>query len=169
MYALFQLFFDICLLRKGPEDVPGTSRVIPFLLPVYAFINMLVLLLSYDFWSSVQQVTVEILLILSLPYCVLFLVGKPVRYQQTTSALIGTDCVITLASLPAMATLIGQGQPFAYFIIVVLMLWNWVVAGHIFTKALNQPLIFGLAVAFLYMVTTYQVLTWLFPEILAQA
>jgi hypothetical protein len=98
----------------------------------------------------------------------LFLVGKPVRYQQTTSALIGTDCVVTLASLPAMATLIGQGQPFAYFIIVVLMLWHWVISGHIFKKALEVPVIFGLAVAFLYMVTTYQVLTWLFPEIAAQ-
>jgi hypothetical protein len=50
----------------------------------------------------------------------------------------------------------------AFFAIVLLMLWHWLVSGHIFSNALNQPFTFGLGIAFLYILFSYTVMDTLF-------
>ncbi len=162
MYELIKLFFSICLFKKGPEDVPGSNFLLSLLIPVYFCVSYLVLSLSNDQINTVLQVLVEVILILGISWVILFLSKKPERYQQTASALMGTDTIISFFALPAMATLIGQGSSFAFIFVVLLMIWHWVVSGHIFSHALEQPIGFGLGVAFLYMLTSYQVMGFLF-------
>ena len=79
-----------------------------------------------------------------------------------------TDALISFFALPAMATLVGQGTGLAFIAIILLMIWHWAVSGHIFSKALEQPFTFGLGVAFLYILVSYQVMAFLFPEILVE-
>ena len=169
MYELLKLFFDICIFKKGPQDIPASNWLLRLLIPVYAFVSYLLLMLSSDSYSAILQVLVEILLILGSSWVVLFIAKKPARYQQTTSALIATDAMISFFALPAMATMIGQGSALAFIVIILLMLWHWAISGHIFSKALEQPFAFGLGVAFLYILVSYQVMGLLFPEIIILA
>ena len=162
MYELLKLFFEICLFKKGPEDVPSSTLLLRLLIPVYFCVSYLVLSLSNDQINTALQVLVEVILILGMSWVILFLSKKSERYQQTASALIGTDTIISFFALPAMATLIGQGSSFAFIFVVLLMIWHWVVSGHIFSHALEQPKFFGLGIAFLYMLTSYQVMGFLF-------
>lgn len=166
MYLLLKLFFDICLLQKGPEDIPVSTGLLFLLIPVYAVISFLILILSIDSSSAILQVGVEIALLLLSCKVILVVANKPERYQQTASALIGTDTLISFFALPAMASLIGQGTALPFFSVVALMLWHWLISGHIFSHALAKPLTFGLGVAFLYILLSYQVMALLFPEII---
>jgi hypothetical protein len=162
MYELIKLFFSICLLKKGPQDIPASSWLFRLLIIVYVCVSFLILILSSDVFNAILQVFVEVLLILGLTGMILFFASKLARFQQTVSALMATDALISFFALPAMATLVGQGTALAFFAIVLLMLWHWLVSGHIFSNALNQPFTFGLGIAFLYILFSYTVMDTLF-------
>jgi hypothetical protein len=166
MFELLKLFFNICLFKKGPQDIPGSNMVLSLITPVYVIINFLILILSSDISTALLQVLVEVMLIFGLSWVILFFAKKLLRYSQTASALVGTDAVISFFALPAMATLIGQGTGLAFFALVFLMVWHWAVTGHIFSKALDQPFSFGLGVSFLYILMSYQGMAWVFPEVI---
>jgi hypothetical protein len=166
MYELLKLFFDICLFKKGPQDIPVSNWLLRFLIVIYAFISFLIIFLSSDAADTILQVLIGIMLILGPAWVILYVAKKLHRYQQTTCALIGTDTLFSFFALPAMATLIGQGTMLAFITIVILMLWHWVVSGHIFSQALEQPFSFGLGISFLYILTSYQVMALLFPEVI---
>lgn len=165
MYELIKLFFDISIFKKGPQDIPASRWLLRLLVPVYMGINYLILLLSSDPFSAFLQVTVEVLLVIVFAWGLMVYVGKPARYPQTACALLGTDALISLLASPAIATLIGQGSAGAFLVVVGMILWHWVVTGHILRHALSQPFIFGLGVAFLYILASYQVMALLFPEL----
>jgi len=166
MYAFLKLFFGICLLKKGPQDIPVSSCLLFLLIPIYAIISFLILALSTDTFNALVQIFVEILLVLGFSKVILYFARKPERYLQTTCALMATDTLISLFAFPAMVSLVGQNSALAFFSIMLLMFWHWIVSGHIFSHAVEQPLTFGLGVAFLYILVSYQVMGFLFPELI---
>ena len=168
MYEFLKLFFDICLFKKGPQDIPASNVLLRLLIPFYASVSFLLLILNSDGLNAAMQVLVEIMLILGSTWIILFIARKPARFQQTASALMATDALISFFALPAMATLVGQGAGLAFLAIIMLMIWHWAISGHIFSNALEKPFTFGLGVAFLYILVSYQVMALLFPEILVE-
>ena len=166
MYELLRLFFNICLLKKGPQDIPGSNTVLSLVMPVYVIINFLILILASDISIALLQVTTESILILTLSWIILFFFKKSPRYSQTVCALVGTDAVISFFALPVMSILLGQGSQFAFFALIVLMIWHWAVTGHIFRMALDKPLSFGLGISFLYILVSNLCMTMIFPDVI---
>lgn len=166
MYELLKLFFNICLFKKGPQDIPGSKTVLYLITPFFISINFLILILSSDFSNALLQVLVEVLLILVLNWIILFFSKKLLRYSQTICALMGTDTIISFFAMPVMATLLLQGGGLAFFVLVALMIWHWAVTGHILSNALDQSLSFGLGISFLYILASYQCMALVFPELI---
>jgi len=166
MYSLLTLFFDICRFKKGPQDVPVSKWLLFLLIPIYACVSFLILILSTDVFNAILQIIVEITFVLVSAKVILFLANKSDRYQQTASALIATDSVISFAAIPVMATFINQGSANSIIAITLLMLWHWAVSGHIFSQALEKHLSIGLGIALLYILLAYQLMALLFPEML---
>ncbi|MFZ2450081.1 MAG: hypothetical protein CTY16_13965 [Methylobacter sp.] len=165
MFEIIKRLFDICLFRKGPQDLPRQA----FLLYLLVFFNVLVSFLilhmgNTGFKSALQAATGPIL---EMCFCAftLFCFGKLPRYQQTLSALLGTDALISFFALPVMATMmVGQGGLGAFLLMAGLIIWHWAVIGHILRHALGQHLSFSLGVALLYLLASYKVMALLFPE-----
>ena len=168
MYQLIQLFFEIAILRKGPQDVPATPWLLRLILPVYVTVNVLILLLNSDLSTALQQIAVDFLLITGFSWPLLYFAGKPARFRQTLCALLGTDTVISFFAIPAVASLNTQANELAFFAMLVLMVWHWLVTGHIFRHALDRPLFFGLGLALLYILISSQVMALLFPVVSTQ-
>jgi len=166
MYQLLKLFYGICLLKKGPQDIPASDWLFRVLLIVSIFVDFLVLILNTDLFSSIVQTFVEIALTLGLTWVILYIAKKQFRFQQTVCALMATDILISLLALPAIAILVNGGAGSTFIVIILLMVWHWVVSGHIFTHALEQPFSFGLGIAFLYIFLSIQVMGILFPEVI---
>lgn len=167
MYEFLKLFFDICRLKKEPQDIPDSVWLLRLLILVYVFIGFFTLILNTDGINAILQVIVEISLLLGLTWIILWLAKKQERYQQTSCALIGTDALLSFIALPAMATMtLGQNSGLGLIAIIALILWHWLVSGYIFSKALEQPLIFGLGVSFMYLLSSFQLVTALFPELI---
>ncbi|MFM8341766.1 MAG: hypothetical protein ACKN9F_06060 [Methylomonas sp.] len=165
MYPLLQLFLEITAFRKGPQDVPTASWLLPFVGMFYVGINLAVLLLSSDLSTALMQVAVDFALMSAFIWPLLFVSDKINRYRQTLAALLGTDAVINFFALPAVASLNNEATDLGFFAMLILMMWHWAVTGHIFRYALDRPLFFGLGVAFLYLLISSQVLEALFPVV----
>lgn len=165
MFELLKLFFDICLLKKGPQDVPGFDSLFRLLILVHMTVSFIVLRLSIDEIEAMWQIVVEVILIFVMTGALLFFTNQLSRFQQTSSALLGTGAIISFFAIPAMATLVTQGTELAFFAVILLMIWHWAVTGHIFSQALEQSFSFGLGIAFIYILVSYQVIVLLFPQV----
>ena len=163
MIKLFTLFLEICAFKKGPQDVPAAKALLQLLAGLYLSISVLVLALNLDLTEAFLQATVETVLVLGFPWLLLNLAKKPGRYLQTVSALLGCDILISLCALPALSSLSIQPTPLGLAAVIMLMIWNWLVTGHIFKHALSQPFLFGIGVALLYFLLSYQIIAMLFP------
>ena len=163
MYPLLQLFLEITAFRKGPQDVPTASRLMPLILLVYVLVNLAILLLSSDLSSALMQVAVDFVLMSGFIWPLLFVSAKLNRYRQTLVALLGTDALINFFALPTVASLTNEASDLGFFAMLMLMMWHWAVTGHILRHALDRPLFFGLGVAFLYLLISSQVMEVLFP------
>jgi hypothetical protein len=163
MYNLIVLFFEIAILRKGPQDVPASPWMIRLLIPVYFVINLLILLVNSFTTNALAQILVEFLLLIGFCWPLLYFSGKSGRFAQTFSAFLGTDAVISFFAIPVVVSLNSNSSDLALFGMLLLMVWHWLVSGHIFRHALDKPLFFGLALSLLYILISSQVMEILFP------
>ena len=164
MGVLLRLFFDICLFRRGPQDVPASSTLFQFMLLVYFAVNLALNLvsgigLSHALMSSVA----ELLFLLLLIMVILALGRQQRRFVQTAIAMMGTLLVFSVASVliylwvqHAVTDAEKQG-----LLVSTLVLWIWTIAvgGHIFRHALNTVFFIGFLVSFVNMTVLTSILS----------
>ena len=164
MYQLIQLILEITAFKKGPEDMPHSKWLMRLLAGVYWLISFIVLWLSVPAGMAFLQSCLQMFLVMAACWIILFFAGKQARYLQTVSALLGTDALISFFAIPALASLAVQPSALGFVAVMLLMVWSWAVTGYIFSHALSKPILFGLGVAFLYILASYQIIELLFPQ-----
>ncbi len=166
MFEIIKLLFDICLFKKGPQDLPPSVWLLRGLVVVDVCVSFLMLSIRTDWLNSLLQAIVGALLVVGFSWLMLYLARKWERFVQTTIAFLGTDALISFFALPGMASMaIGTGALLAFIITIGLMIWHWAVTGHIIRNALGQSWAFSLGLAFLYILGSYQVIALLFPDV----
>ena len=162
MFEIIRLVFDVCLFKKGPQDLPCSSRLLRVLVIIDILVSFLMISIRTDWFESLLQAMVSALLIISFSGLMLYLGRKPERFYQTTSALLGTDTLISFFALPGIASLmLGKGAFLAFIVTIAFMTWHWAVTGHIIRNALGQTWTFSLGLAFLFIMGSYQVMALL--------
>lgn len=166
MFDIIKLLFEICLFKKGPQDLPYSLWLLRLVLVVYIGIRILMLSIHFDWLNVLLQIIVDVILVAGFFWIILYLAGKLGRFYQALSAVLGTDAMISFFALPGMATIeTGHGELWVFLVVLVLVGWHWAVTGHIIRNALDKSLSFSLGVAFLYLIGSYQVMALLFPEV----
>jgi len=166
MFELIKLLFDICLFKKGPQDLPPSAGLLWMLVIVDVSVSFLMVSIRTDLAVSLLQAIASALLIVGFSWLILYVGRKRERFNQMTDALLGTDALISFFALPGMASMmIGTGALLAFIITIALMIWHWAVTWHIIRNALGQTWTFSLGLAFLYILGSYQVMALLFPEV----
>ena len=171
MGRLLNVFVDICLLRAGPQDLPGSA----FLLLLTALLSLLTgtIVIVGTFGSldtALAAQSLDILLLLGLLRLVLQLTGKSARFQQTASALFGSGVLINLVTMPLQ--LLGPGDPsastageFSGLFYLVIIIWALVIVGHIIRQALEIRMAAGLAIALVYFLAVNYIVQSLFTVV----
>ena len=166
MFEVVRRLFAICLFGKGPQDLPRVGFFLVLVIIANLLISYLMLAMGHDGLRSFLQACTGIILELAFSAGSLFWFGKLARFNQTASALLGIDALISFIALPVMATLmLGQGGIAVFLLMIGLIIWHWAVIGHIMRHALGQHLSFSLGLALLYLLASYKVIALLFPEI----
>jgi hypothetical protein len=158
MKNLIELLRDLCLLRRGPQDLPYSPGLLAALVLALLAFNAVVAA-QVPRVSAAQEVF-AVLLLLGLVRATLALAGKPERFMQTATAMIGVRIVFMLLSLPLVVYVTSLPQDVAQLtggqtLVVllgsaVLFAWQVAVRGHVLRHALDQPMRIGVLVGVIY-------------------
>jgi uncharacterized membrane protein SirB2 len=155
-----KVFLDIVLWRRGPQDLPASGMLLGLTLAAYVFISVVQLALIKETpgtWAFF--LVVDPLLLMTTVWLVLKLYGKPERFVQSASAVLGTSALLGLiVYLPLQMFLLsrdaaptsGLAQIAALLVITAFAL----VTGRIIQRATDSSLFTGIAVALTYFMVT---------------
>lgn len=162
--ALIRLFIDICLFRKGPQDIPASSLLFLLALAAYLLTGITLLGLEEDLLSAVAESLAELGMLLAFVWLLLAVNKKTPRWHKTATALLGSDVVISAPALLLVGwTLIAPDAAGIHLLLFGMMLWHVGVVAHILRHALSKPWTTGLLLAVAYVAGSYSLMMTLFP------
>lgn len=156
--TVLRLFLDICLFRKGPQDIPASSFLFRLTVIIYLIVGFIFLQLGTTGLKALTETVFETFIALGFVWGLLAFTKKTPRFRQTATSLLGSDALISSLAMPFMAAInynAGAGGP--YLIMLVLLIWHISVIGHILRHALSSNLTFGLGIALVYVFMSYQI------------
>jgi len=171
MRALFDLFFDICLLRRGPQDVPASVSLLWLCVLTYLASGYAALLAgvgaAYPLHALVLALT-DLALLAGMSYAVLHALGHRARLTQTLTALTGCGTLLQLIALPLgiwfdRANAARSGAELPFILWLALLTWSIVVSAHILRHAFAVNFGIGLLYAFAYLFLSWSIADWLLP------
>jgi hypothetical protein len=165
MHALFDLFLDICLFRKGPQHIPASQILLRSALVAYGISGLLFLLVNLDPVSALLMMSVDIALLVGLTYGVLNLMGYSGRFLQSLTALLGTGTLVQLMALPIslwMSKTLGQEiAALPQLLYIALLVWSIAIMAHILQQALAVSRSIGVFYTLGYIAISWTLSSWL--------
>ena len=169
MLLLVKTWLDLCLLRKGPQDLPASGFFLGLSLGCYALVSWLVASPSFGVMGAAGLALVDTGMLAGFVLLLLYLQSKTERINQALSALAGSGSLMGLFALP-LVLLVDPGQPAEQVpallagVWLLLLIWNLFVMAHIIRHALSSSFAIGLGAAVLYALVSMQVVATLFPQ-----
>lgn len=158
VYALITPFLQLCLLNRGPQDLPASRLLLGLALTGYLLVGVAMGWPYYGLVVSVAQSLVEIGILVGFTYLVLRWRRHPGRFVQTLTALAGVGVVLGALLLPLVysmyrAELLGESPELPALAYIAVFGWLVVAYGQIFRHALAlKHLGLGILVAVAFVV-----------------
>ena len=165
---IFKLFLDICLFRKGPQDIPLSRFLLVLTLVFTLSTSMLLSWVEVEFFQAILQSVCATLLLVGFFFGMLRMAGKITRFPQTLIAALAADGMITALAMPLVfvSVALPECQAAASLLLLAMMLWELAVLGHIIQQAMDFPRYGpGFALAFVYTVLSMRIMMGLFPPL----
>lgn len=165
MAALFKVFWQIALLRKGPQVLPASRELMMVLLAAHWLIGVVLVLDTFSVGRALLSGLVGTLIVVAVVHGLLIMRHRHSRVTQTLSALAGCEVLLGLLMLPllVMIHLGGGAQSMAALIWLLLLGWNIAIAAHIFRHALEVRQGFGLLFGVGYIILSMTLTSFLVP------
>lgn len=166
MQQLVKLFWDICRLQKGPQDVPAAHILFWLLLLAGLFVDLIITANFVDFQSALLLVLANTIVLFGVVMLMLLMLGYTNRILQTLTSLIGTGLVFSFIRLPVivMVKLAPQNAGMFGLVEIILLVWSLVVIAHILRHALSIQLFLAGGLAFGYFILSYQLVNYFIPQ-----
>ena len=172
MKALWTLFWQICQLRRGPEDVPYSVQLLVLLavLDVALGIGGQLLASPDRLRIAVSLTLLAVLMDAAVFWGLLWFKRLQARWVQGLTTIFGIDLLLGLVALPL--TLLSHAvEPKSVMIglvVVAQMLlvgWNIGLRGFVFHRALNVGLLQGNMLSLALFMLNIFISVQLFPEL----
>ena len=164
MKALLNAAIEICLLRRGPQDLPTSIHLtlLAMLLNLLAGVLMVVDA-RLGLLRAFLQTLFELALMLGVLYAVLRLKGRLPRFNQAATALMLSGFLLGMLALPLVTW--GQQSQSAESGLLLLAVFTWgiVVFGHIIRHTFDWSMNVGIAAALLYTLFAWNLVAVFFP------
>lgn len=166
---IVQAFYEVCLLRRRPQDLPGSGLFFGMCVAAYTLSSLLLTLTYQDIRKSVLVAVIDAGLMILITYLLLLAIRRPARWLQTGTALLGTGTIFSLLATPVyyLLTVPGTGQTgnsVLGFLVWVLIVWNIAVMAHILKHALAVSFAMGILVALMYIILVSGTIITITPE-----
>ena len=156
--TLLRLMLELCLLRRGPQDLPHSPALAQGLVLLGVGVDLLLLRWLDEGDDPLLQIACSLGLLLVLPWILLALRQRTERYVQTLSAFAGTGILFSLVYVPIALKsaalpppVAGQAPSGEQLLIawaaLLVVGWKLAINGHIWRHALDWPRAAGLLLA----------------------
>lgn len=155
MDALKQ-YLPLCWLRNNPLDLPRSvdffkqNLLFYFVVEYFMQANM-----TDDPLESFTEVSIETLLTLIFIGVMLFFNRTLYAYVQVTTAIIFCANIIGLFVIPVLIWLTMSEEPLSYYLLGLLLFWDYAVVTHIIKQVLSINIIASLVLSLFYFIATY--------------
>ncbi len=168
--TISKAFLDICLLRKGPQDLPKSTVLLVLTLFMYTFIDVLLTVQSRPLVDAFMVSFVDVGFLLLVTFLILKQHKHLERWHQTMTALFGTGVILGIFIFPLVfGGIQNQYEDWLQQIIVLLFLvmvvWNVAVLAHIVRHSISTSTGIGIMIAILSIWMSSLLITMLLPEI----
>lgn len=166
--TLLRIFVDLCLIRKGPQDLPDSNALLKVVFFIYFISGSLLLSSSMELAEAVVQSCIETLLLGLFMYLLVSFFAVKNRFNQSVTAIYGSGALITTFSAP-FVFLMGNmakndGSTGAVGLIVFLIVcWSFIVMANIIRETIQKSLGISLLLTFCYLYLSYQVIQTVYP------
>jgi hypothetical protein len=163
-------FWQMCLLRVGPEKVPASLPVVSMALGIYlviAFISINVTRPSLTLGALVGSLLIGVVTEVVLVYGILRFKKCAARIIPTLTSLFGTNTIILLFLMVVNLLLMKSDVPILEMLAEsafwVIFFWWMAIVGFIFHRAMDISILQGVAIAFTLELLTNIASQTLFP------
>jgi len=168
MKELIQLFTQIALLRRGPQDLPASMLLLGITIVGYFGINFLVSSLMPPIKGWPAHLAVDVVFTLVWYVVLLRLTGRSERTLQTTTAVFGFQAVLSPLLVISEWLMLRFAQDTTWQLpvaLIWLMLVIWVIAAnsHVVKAALEWSSAASVFLVILQILAGQLVLFALFP------
>lgn len=162
MAELLKRFFQICILAKGPQDIPHSTILMRISLVVYFITGLLSMLPSVTMQQAVIEMALDLVVLLVFVWACLQAFHKQARYIQTLTALATVGALFQFLAWPLLAYLEAgrqAGDPVSELSLLLLLIvsWNLAVYAHIFRESFNIRMLAAFIMTIAYAVINISV------------
>lgn len=153
---VLKLYLPLCWLKNNPLDLPRSmaffrqNLIFSFVIEYLMQANM-----TDDPIESLFEVSIETGLTLVFMLLLLFLNKTMSVYIQVTTAILFCANVISVAIIPIMVWLTVTEEPLSYYILGLLLLWDFAVVAYIMKRTIIVTTSASIALALFYFVASY--------------
>ncbi|MBM4200825.1 MAG: hypothetical protein FJ189_06015 [Gammaproteobacteria bacterium] len=160
---LIVLFVDVCLFKKGPQDVPASRLLLGLALVAYWSVGIALLSLQNDWLQATAEALTESVLLMAFVWATLLVANRLPRLLQTSTTLLATDALISLPGALLLSWWLARPEAVTLQIgLIGLTLWHLAVIAQVLRLAVSRPLVVGVALAVTYVGLSYTIMTMLF-------
>jgi hypothetical protein len=164
------MFWDICAVKAAPQDLPASSFLLGLALLAYLVTGAVVATFQWPLSQAILAAVLDTVFLTVLSRVLLWARMLSGRFVQTLTALAGSGAVMTVIALPLVMwqSLVGATDANAptlpSWLLMIWMIWNVVVVGHILRHALSTVLPLGIGLAAVYAYITFQLMRIFLPN-----
>jgi hypothetical protein len=168
MQQLLQLFIDIAMFRRGPQDLPASRSLVSLMFAIYALSGCAqVLLMGWDLRSTLLLVLIDTVMLCGWVWAVLVFFSRRQRFIQTMTAVLGIGTLLAILDLFVRTTqlLIAPGASVPLGWLLAKLIIMSLVLGRIFMLAIDAGLLTGIALTLAIVFSTDAVAQWAVPGV----
>jgi hypothetical protein len=139
---LMQRFFQVCLFKAGPADLPASHWFLKLVCFIYFLVGALFNRIDYSWLASFAASLTDTILLIFVCWLLLQMKGLQQRFEQTVIAMAGTGTIMGVLGLPLL-WLFRQVEPhgqltsLVLLLVLILIFWSLFITAHIFRLSLD--------------------------------
>ena len=162
----FKHYLLMCLLLSSPDRLPYNHFILLLTGFVYFLVGLLLVDAEHGYALICAQITLELAMLGLISYVGLNLRNSLPRFQQTFSALLGTNVIISAVTIPVyrFATDNGNSEDnLLIYVTLAFLIWNLAVLSLIFKRSFAISTHLSAMISFSYFILFQLTVIWLFP------
>lgn len=164
MKTILYFYWQLCLLRKAPQDIPASPSLLQLTALVYVLLGTLLGSLGDTVLVGLVQAALDLLLMVGFLKLALTITGHQDRFVQTLTALLGSGLILSGLAVPLMLVrTLGYANQMPGLLWLWLFGWSILITGHILRHSLSVSLRMGVVLTFLYTFSVWLLVAQIMP------